>query len=308
MASFSPELWSPELSLPSELWSSELCSSQSSSPEVSSSNDTLSNCSQSGKPDKSFRELNRLSIEEILDQDLRPTLVLDLNRDHGISHDIQPVFINVALRLHDLLLYNVTVATDDDIAIKRLGDTSTYVKFKNWATAIGSGTKNTPPEFYYHGVLWSRSTIRQRWRIISGNAIVQTSNVAVGNSQSAPSLESTTDRSSVRKVCMAAAIPKNTTSIEQVEIMSVNMKNDMRTKAAESSLHTLLSTPDDAVPDWTVLHPRGILSEYITFARAVDWANTPLGSMEKWSVQFRELANLTMVSTNQVRDASKTCH
>jgi hypothetical protein len=36
------------------------------------------------------------------------------------------------------------------------------------------------------------------------------------------------------------------------------------------------------------------MSEHVAFARTVDWASTPLGPMDKWSVQFREIVNLLM--------------
>jgi hypothetical protein len=308
MASSLPELSSSELS------SSQPSSSQPSScvlplPELSSPKAMLSSGQQSGRPGESSRELNRLSLEEILDQDLRPTFVLDLKRNYVINHNIQPILINSALRKHKVLFNNVTGTANDNISIEGQMETATYAKFKDWATAIErqDGTENTPPEFYCYGVLWSSSTVRQKWRIISGNAILQT-DVTVGDSHSAPSTEYKTDKSPAKESSLAATISEKTTINEQAKVVSTSLNNDMGTETARSSLHILSSTPEDAVPDWTVPHPRGTLSEYTIFARAVDWTNTPLGPMESWSTQFRELANLTMVSTSYVRGMNEPCH
>jgi hypothetical protein len=50
------------------------------------------------------------------------------------------------------------------------------------------------------------------------------------------------------------------------------------------------------VADWTVAKPKGLLSEHVILARSVDWASTPLGPMNGWSPEFRQIANLVMVS------------
>ncbi len=51
-----------------------------------------------------------------------------------------------------------------------------------------------------------------------------------------------------------------------------------------------------AVTDWTVAHPKGLLSDHVQYARTVDWVKTPLGPMESWSREFRQAANLCMAN------------
>jgi hypothetical protein len=40
--------------------------------------------------------------------------------------------------------------------------------------------------------------------------------------------------------------------------------------------------------------PNSVLSEHQTFARSINWDSTPLGSMNKWTPEFRQVANLVM--------------
>jgi hypothetical protein len=55
-----------------------------------------------------FFELNSIPLKDILDQDSRPTFVLDLDSDsvdYGLRKDeLRPIFSNFALRLHETLL------------------------------------------------------------------------------------------------------------------------------------------------------------------------------------------------------------
>jgi hypothetical protein len=49
-----------------------------------------------------------------------------------------------------------------------------------------------------------------------------------------------------------------------------------------------------ATYDWTEkLAPKRI-SPYVSWARSIDWSQTPLGAMSKWSPQLRGIANLVM--------------
>jgi len=64
-------------------------------------------------------ELDALGIREVLDQDSRPTFVLDLDPDedkHNSLNSILPVFCNSALRLHERLLDSVTGKVTDESA------------------------------------------------------------------------------------------------------------------------------------------------------------------------------------------------
>ncbi|EHA53305.1 autoinducer 2 sensor kinase/phosphatase luxQ [Pyricularia oryzae 70-15] len=78
--------------------------------------------------------------------------------------------------------------------------------------------------------------------------------------------------------------------------------NDTGTGTGSSSYQPTIplkaSVPEKAVADWTVPENKlqGVLTEHLKFARSVDWANTPLGPMESWSAEFRQVANLIMTN------------
>jgi hypothetical protein len=123
-----------------------------------------------------LRELNSLNLHEILDADSRPTFVVDLDPDfvHDV-HAIRPVFCNAALKVHDQLLDSLTLEGGDTDF-----NTTTYTEFRNWSTGVSRVDDSRdvfPLTLLYHGLLWTGSTVRQRWRIISGNACYQTSDI-----------------------------------------------------------------------------------------------------------------------------------
>jgi hypothetical protein len=139
---------------------------------------------------EAFDELDKLCLREILDQDSRPTFVIDLDPDYAVvGHSIQPVFCNAALRTHDRLLDSINGAPDKSATTEGLGCETTYENFRVWATGVSrhNDSKDVfPLTLHYQALLWTGFTVRQRWRIISGNALFQTSDIPKGNLQSVP--------------------------------------------------------------------------------------------------------------------------
>ncbi|KAH7386103.1 putative histidine kinase HHK16p [Pyrenochaeta sp. MPI-SDFR-AT-0127] len=241
----------------------------------------------------------------IWDVDSRPLFVLDLDPDFVVhdKHAIRPIFCNAALRQHVQLLDNITGTTED--SVEPGSDATTYEQFRIWATGTSrfNNSKDVfPLTLQYRCLLWTGSTVRSRFRIISGNALFQASNIPRGDLLSAPRSHPKTGRADATSanpaaaLASAAAIPTREIlpSVRQPETPSVTLSRDTSKNTSGTSSSVTLSTPDNSVPDWTVPDPVGILSDHVAFARKVDWANTPLGPMEKWSLQFREVVNLLM--------------
>jgi hypothetical protein len=179
---------------------------------------TLSTNPQSELAAEALDDLDKISLREILDQDSRPTFVIDLDPDYARGHDIQPVFCNEALRSHDKLLDSVTGAIDENTANKTLGGTTTYDDFRVWATGVSrhNDSKDVfPLALHYQALLWTGLTIRQRWRVISGNALFQTSDIPKGNLQSVSCSKPGTPRKNlktpdpIKELASAATIPTN---------------------------------------------------------------------------------------------------
>jgi hypothetical protein len=137
-------------------------------------------------------DFGTLSIQEILDQDSRPTLVIDLDPDqdiHDPAHPIHPVFCNAALNLHEKL-YDAVLGNDPH-NLPTSDDHSTFEQFCSWST--GSTPHDDykgifPLSFLFRDILWTGSTVRRRWRLISGNRLWSISS-PVGDLSEGPHFE-----------------------------------------------------------------------------------------------------------------------
>ncbi len=250
-----------------------------------------------------MQELETLSLKEILDEDSRPTFIIDLDSQDVDRHSaIQPIFCNAALESYNRLLDSIT----EPLVEVQDGD-ATYNDFRHWtsSTNIYNPPKEISPlTFMYQGLLWTGSTIRQRWRIISGNALYYASDTprSTVSDRSTPRPKLSKRDSEAAKARKAAAPiatkPRSRPGPTQPPLgpVSTNLTSTLGKNASNHSNSSYpaitIMTPDDVVSDHTVARPRGILTEHAAFIRSFDWASTPLGDMETWSTPFREIINL----------------
>ncbi|KAH8682652.1 aerobic respiration control sensor protein arcB [Xylariales sp. PMI_506] len=259
----------------------------------------------------SVKEFDSLSITEVLNQDSRPTFVIDLDPDKDIpanADTVEPIFCNSALGLHERLL-EIVLGQAANKADRDPITGSNYGDFKAWSTGVTKfdDSKDVfPLSFLYADMLWTGSTVRKRWRLISGNLwnpgipVRELSVIsgATGDDSRAPSERSSKKRS------VAPTVPSvANTAVTTVPSAKPQPAVAVKTSAAASSNSTggssqskrlALAAPEKAVADWTVPNPKGILSPHVAFARTVNWEATPLGPMDKWSPEFRQIANLVM--------------
>ncbi|KAF2744522.1 hypothetical protein M011DRAFT_479824 [Sporormia fimetaria CBS 119925] len=273
-----------------------------------------------------FNELCRIPLNDILDQDSRPTFVLDLDSDYvdyNTKDELRPVFCNSALRLHETLLDNVTGAVE---AQEPEPGFVTHLEFHTWATSWSKFDDSRdvfPLTCMYHGMLWTGSTVRQRFRIISGNRCYHVSDVPRDVLRSSPTegktgekaLESprvkdfVTDVQTEPKDVSQAPPPVMASQSLDAGSTTLVASSRPRWRMKSSKLSTsdgrsgdtsgssgsiTLASPEQGVPDWTADHPAGLMSEHMQFARSVDWGSTPLGRLSSWTREFREIANLVM--------------
>lgn len=276
------------------------------SSELSSLDAALTGSPHSELEAGAFRELDALSLKEILDQDSRPTFVLDLDPDYIVGRTLRPIFCNAALRLHDKLLDSVIGATEDSDYNLALGDNTSHEEFLTWATSTSrfNDSKDIfPLSLHYDGLLWTGSTIRSRWRIISGNALYQTSNIPKGNLLSAHRERPISERfdssstNPAKQFTPAETVATNVdlpSAPQPIETPSITLSKNTSKATTGSSSSVTLASPLGVVTDWTSPQPTGILSDHIMLVRQVDWASTPLGPLDSWSIQFREIVNLVM--------------
>ncbi|KAL2349986.1 hypothetical protein BJ546DRAFT_545118 [Cryomyces antarcticus] len=122
-----------------------------------------------GKND-SLDVLSSIGIIELLEQDERPTFIVDLGE--VANYNIGPlhlVFANSSLRAYDGLLDLVTGKFEDDSS--GTSSMTKHQRFKAWllgASSRGESLDVCLPSFTHAEMSWSCSTLRKRLRIISG--------------------------------------------------------------------------------------------------------------------------------------------
>lgn len=286
--------------------------------------------------------LDALTIKEVLDADSRPTFVIDLDPDDPlcpVTKTIAPVFCNNALRTHELLLDAVLGTASSDVTDTRVLTQSgpnnensiTHEEFKAWATGMTphDDSKDVfPLSFTYKNLMWTGSTVRKRWRLISGNRLWRLDDepsldlasgapleVATGGPRAGePSKKSLGKRSragthnerhsanhdsgSGNNLALAEQNrPANCAPIfyprQSQSGGSVRTGNSKSSNNISINLDTL---PKRATIDWTVPKPEGLLSSHLQYVRNVDWSHTSLGPMDQWSSEFRQIANLVMTN------------
>lgn len=259
-----------------------------------------------------LNELDSLSLKEILDEDSRPTFIIDLDPDFINGNiTIRPVFCNAALKLHSRLLDSITEAPEE--CISNDSATATYDEFRTWATGISrfNNSKDVfPLTLLYQGLLWTGSTIRQRWRIISGNALYRISDIPKNALSAAVSTRpNIVNRDSEAAKARKAAVPvvaasdvatsappprlgkQQSESASATASTTFSKVNSSSSSGVSSSI--TIPTRDDVVPDYCVAKPKATITDpHIKFIRTIDWGSTPLGHMNTWSQALREVVNV----------------
>ena len=203
--------------------------------------------------------LSDIGMIELLECDSRPTFILDLERaQHAGDELLHTVFSNASVNRLPRILCPADeerdIAADDD-------ELEQYSDFKKWATSSPTSRHTadwfTIP-FQYHNISWTCSTLRKRWRIISGSAIGLKGTSA--GSSTGRAAESQKDRQGV-------GTPSKNTQEEKGK--------------PQTSLH----------PAWVDELPS---SEHIKFFKNTDWSATALGPLETWSSCLRQMTRLLM--------------
>ncbi|CAN9205051.1 unnamed protein product [Alternaria sp. RS040] len=260
---------------------------------------------QDQRRDAALGLLNTCTLPRLLDLDNRPIFMLNTD-DYakGSRIPIQPVFCNAALREREQLLEQIigTPSSFHDSA----GTGASHDEFRIWATNLRRFNDSRdlfPITIEFENWLWLGISIHPNWRLISGHTLFKDEDVSGGDQlcASAPRRQKETHTGDLpgdvaKALASAEAIPTREIieDVQEPEFPFVVLGNDRDRNSSSSISSITLSTPDSSVPDWTVPHPRGVLSDHLQFVRSIDWAKTPLGAMSRWSIQFREIICLVM--------------
>ncbi|KAF2236032.1 hypothetical protein EV356DRAFT_82045 [Viridothelium virens] len=118
------------------------------------------------------RLLSHIGISELLEQDERPTFIVDLKDSRNLSlGQLQIVFANSSLRTSSGMLELVLGKDEHDSGSSNGSTGSSWAQFRTWllsAANQGESLNVSLPSIKFAGISWSCSTLRKRLRIVSG--------------------------------------------------------------------------------------------------------------------------------------------
>lgn len=245
---------------------------------------------------------------ELIDQDERPTFLLDLGNANRPGLPI--LYYNQSLRISsNHILHLLSFDQDDSDAGTEFG------QFKAWALGIHRTPdgRDLPAEHHqYGGITWTYSTLRKRFRFVSATSPIMPirpdtpiplmETPAVLNP--APDIHSpstpTTPEAAVvdlpdyfgdarRKLSRGDSISEGMGAVSMREVPIQQHPDEFTNEVLQAQ---------SARPsfDWTRIPISDDLPEHIKFARSVDWGATSLGPIEDWSNELRAMSNLIMGS------------
>ncbi|KAL1865295.1 hypothetical protein VTK73DRAFT_5296 [Phialemonium thermophilum] len=260
--------------------------------------------------------LQGIGVIELLEQDPRPTFIVDLaDPDNFNPGPLQMIFVNASLRAAPVLLDLLSADTTD------VGHSSDFSRFKAWVISVvkqNDTTDSSLPSMSYGGISWTCSTLRGRFRLISGN--ISTLSLTPLSSSRGMSASSVLDQQSERQQIWRGSDTPATDLVAEagyfgdvagtcstIGLSHSRSQSEPRSKSASVFDCRVQDDRGTLAPkmvqgngqmltfDWTRvpldtpdLHP------HIRFARSVDWGSTPLGPMEDWPADLRSLTNMIM--------------
>lgn len=255
--------------------------------------------------------INNVGVIEILEQDDRPTFLVDLNNTANASRPgFRIHYMNPALKSSKMLLRDLLIVDQSSTEAAEA-----YAEFKAWIfspikTQDGKDLPQAP--YQYANALWTSSTLRRRFRFIKTEAsfvenrtesplpMDEEETLPRAPSRGAsPSLPVTPDAEEIAAAdYFGEATRKASQDSETATGLNlVPMDTDMDRRHPDDFTNEVLqSQPAKASFDWTRITLSDSLPEHIKFARAVDWASTPLGPIDDWPHELRAMANLVMGS------------
>lgn len=253
--------------------------------------------------------LGSVDLIELIDQDIRPTFVVDLANSANHSRpSLHILFYNLALRTSHPVLRLLTMGQDDADAIKD------FAAFKAWIIESAKGPigqELSPTPHRYGGLIWTRSTIRKRFRFVTGNAPValvdpnspmsRTETPSALDQQPAdptPEIPLTPEAPMDPPDYFGDARRKSTQSDSFVEDVAAEPIPDASADwhHPDEFAEALQAQSPKSSFDWTRIPLMENLPDHIRLARMTDWGATTLGPIEDWPYELRAMANLVMGS------------
>ncbi|CAN8101168.1 unnamed protein product [Discula destructiva] len=290
-----------------------------STPGSIGSDSMSSRSGESRQLSSELRDLRGLSVIDLLEADDRPTFIIDLATSANFGPGpLKLLFVNAALRASQGIYELISQSSEDD---------SDFSRFKAWAVSFVKNQRPMDvclPSLSFGGVIWTCSTLANRFRFISGSA----SAVSITPTSPAPPARASSILQQRSRGPMPSHDPhlsSHTPTREralsesdyfgdaQVDLQLAlaggrrarsepRELGDIRpdTPVVESGPVDVEYMDSDLTPtfDWTRIIDISGMSPHMQFARSIRWEDTPLGPMEDWSADLRTMTNMVMSSPN----------
>ncbi|KAF7872839.1 uncharacterized protein EAF02_008910 [Botrytis sinoallii] len=222
-------------------------------------------------------ELNTIGLTDFLNFDPKPTLIVDLLRHNALGDNLDPEYMNKAFQSNILLTSTISTNSEEQTSptLHSGGPASTTFRSLIKDFVQKQTSEDYPGQsFSYNGFLWSGFTIRKRWVLICAKRNFE-----------------------------YHLLRQDNCSLKDVQVSNLNSPaSGAQNQNEDVIMSEMVGGPssdwatESPVADWTIERPEGYLSDHIVFARGVDWSSTPLGPMNSWSPEFRQIVNMVIAN------------
>ncbi|KAL1852359.1 hypothetical protein Daus18300_012254 [Diaporthe australafricana] len=261
-----------------------------------------------------LQDLQGVGVIELLDQDERPTFIIDLmNPSNFGPGPLKIAWRNASLR----------AATGVNELISKSPEGSIdFSRFKAWAVSFVKEKKSMDvclPSLSYGGISWTCSTLRNRFRFVSGNSaavsITPTSPAPLARAPSileqrsqghTPGRDFQTPGGRERALSdldyFGDAEPDQGLAAARRAHSEPRDLKDMRPDTPvvltddAFEMEDTLASVEQASFDWTRIVDTSNMAPHLQFARSRIWDVTPLGPIEGWPADLRTMSNMIMGS------------
>lgn len=258
-----------------------------------------------------LQDLQGVGVIELLDQDERPTFIIDLMDPSNFGPGpLKVVWRNAALR---------AAAGVDELISRSAEGSVEFSRFKAWTVSFVREKRSMDvclPSLSYGGISWTCSTVRNRFRFVSGNSAA----VSITPTSPAPIARASSileQRSQGQIAGRDAHTPGRERALSDLDYFgdaepdqslaaarrARSEPRDMRDMRPDTPIVTTEDNYDCEDPpacpasfDWTRIVDTSGMPVHLQFARSKDWATTPLGPIEEWSPDLRTMSNMIMGS------------
>ncbi|KAL6413602.1 sensory transduction histidine kinase [Ilyonectria robusta] len=236
--------------------------------------------------------LQGVGVIEFLEQDDRPTFLIDLDNSANASRaGLHILYYNASLRGAHEVLQSLTVDQED------ASPDTDFGRFKSWImqpTKAQGSSDAGQVSHVYAGITWTFSSLRKRFRFISGHGSFASAPPASPMAPPSPEIPAIPDTEIIDAPDYFSRAGNYDADSGAVEV--VMGQGDSRLHPDEFTNQVFQSQPAKSIFDWTRIPITDSLPEHIKFARSVDWASTPLGPIDDWPADLRTMSNMVMGS------------